>query len=101
MCKPEGELTVAVVTGVDASLQSLHLCELGQHLRERAAAVEGGGGGAFVCTVVALREFQGQIPERLHRVGLVLTGQTSHLEEQRKQSEKGSDPLHVLETAFS
>lgn len=72
-------LTVAVVAGVDAAFQSLHLCKLGQHLGEGAAALVRRRARAFLHTVVALREFQRQIPEGLHRVGLVLAGQTRHL----------------------
>lgn len=70
-------LTVAVVAGVDASLQRLRLRELRQHfgqvagrLRRRLPAV----------AVVALGELQRQVPERLHSVGALLAGQTRHLE---------------------
>lgn len=74
-------LTVAVVASIDAALQSLCLSELGQHLSEGAAALVGQRRSrALLRAVVALRELQGQVPERLHRVRLVLTGQTSHLE---------------------
>ena len=74
-------LTVAVVAGVDAALQGLCLSELGQHLSEGAAALVGQRRSrALLRAVVALWELQGQVPERLHRVRLVLTGQTRHLD---------------------
>lgn len=72
-------LTVAVVAGVDAAFESLHLCKLGQHLGEGAAALVRRRARALLHAVVPLRKLQRQIPEGLHCVGLVLAGQTRHL----------------------
>ena len=72
-------LTVTVVAGIDIAFQSLHLCKLGQHLGEGAAALVRRGGARGFDAVVSLRKLQRQIPERLHRVRLVLAGQTRHL----------------------
>lgn len=72
-------LTVAVVAGVDAAFESLHLCKLGQHLGEGAAALVSRRARALLHAVVPLRKLQRQIPEGLHCVGLVLAGQTRHL----------------------
>lgn len=78
-------LTVAVVAGVDAAFKSLHLCKLGQHLSEGAAALVSCGARAFVYAVVSLWKLQRQIPEWLHCVRLVLTGQTGHLKSAQRQ----------------
>ncbi len=72
-------LTVAVVAGIDAAFKRLHLCKLGQHLSEGAAALVSCGARAFAYAVVSLRKLQRQIPEWLNCVRLVLTGQTRHL----------------------
>ena len=79
-------LTVAMVAGVDASLQRLGLRELGQHLYE-GAALEAQRARSLLPTVVALWELQGQVPERLYRVGLVLAGKTRHLEATERERE--------------
>ena len=77
-------LTVAVVAGVDSAFKRLHLCKLGQHLRESAATLVSCRARAFVCAVVSLRKLQGQIPEWLYCVGLVLTRQARHLKNRVK-----------------
>lgn len=73
-----------MIAGVDAAFESLHLCKLGQHLGEGAAALVSHGARAFLHAVVALWKLQGQIPEGLHCVGLVLAGQTRHLKREKK-----------------
>lgn len=82
-------LTVAVVAGIYAAFKSLHLRKLGQHLGEGAAALVSGGARAFAYAMVSLRKLQRQIPEWLDGVGLVLTGQTRHLE--KKKRGRGED----------
>lgn len=52
------QLTVAVVAGVDAAFESLHLCKLGQHLGEGAAALVSCGAGAFLDAVVPFWKLQ-------------------------------------------
>lgn len=79
-------LTVAVVAGVDASLQRFSLSELGQHLC-KGAALETQRAGGLLPTVVALWELQGQVPERLHCVRLVLARKTRHLEDNERETE--------------
>lgn len=77
-------LTVAVVAGIDAAFKSLHLCKLGQHLSEGAAALVSCRARAFVNAVISLWKLQRQIPEWLNCVRLVLTGQTRHLKKTNK-----------------
>lgn len=51
-------LTVAVVAGIDAAFKSLHLCKLGQHLSEGAAALVSCRAWAFVNAVISLWKLQ-------------------------------------------
>lgn len=69
-------LTVTLIAGVDVSFQSFSLGELGQHLRQMAGSLSG---RLPAVAVIALRELQREIPEWLHSVGTVATGQTCHL----------------------
>lgn len=70
------ELTVALVAGVNAALQGFRLGELGQHLRQPARHLRG---QLPAVTMVTLRKFQGQVPEGLHGIGPMVTGQARHL----------------------
>lgn len=72
-----------MVAGIYVAFKSLHLCKLGQHLCEGAAALVSCGARAFAYAVISFRKLQRQIPEWLDRVRLVLTGQTRHLKEVR------------------
>ena len=70
------KLTVALLTGVDVSLQRFSLGELGQHFRQMARSLSS---RLPAITVIPLWELQRQIPERLHGVGAVVAGQARHL----------------------
>lgn len=87
-------LTVAVVAGVDAAFESLHLCKLGQHLGEGAAALVRRRARALLHAVVPLRKLQRQIPEGLHCVGLVLAGETRHLRRNNRRVCHGGGDVH-------
>lgn len=51
-------LTVAAVAGIDAAFKSLHLCKLGQHLSEGAAALVSCRAWTFVNAVISLWKLQ-------------------------------------------
>lgn len=74
-------LTVALLAGVDVSLQRFRLSKLGEHFRQMARGLSG---RLPAVAVVALGELQGQIPEGLHGVGAMVARQARHLHPPRE-----------------
>lgn len=87
-CRHRLLLTVAVVAGVDVSLQRLSLGELGQHFRQVAGRLRR---RLPTVAVVALGELQRQVPEGLHGVGALLAGQARHLGREGRRTRVGRE----------
>lgn len=69
--RDSSRLTVALVACIYPPFQSFSLCELGQHFCQHALRLVNGD-DPFLNGVIALRKFQGKIPEGLNGVGFVV-----------------------------